>query len=367
MTTIDAQQLTLTEFPGAVGTCLEEFFDARRGDIESIDPIVSQSLVWLEEMVLGGGKRMRPMFAWAGYLGATDNLATPVEDPTAVLRAVSALEFIQACALIHDDIIDASDTRRGLPTVHRRVEAHHRHHNWNGDPADFGTGVAILIGDLALSWAEDMIQTSGLSDAALRRLRAPWSAMKTEVICGQILDITVESSNNEDPAIAEKVNRFKTAAYTIARPLHIGAALADAPSDLISAYRAYGHDIGIAFQLRDDLLGVFGDPSITGKPAGDDLREGKRTVLYAEALKAADHSNPAQAAELRAGIGATADPVELAHLANIIREVGADVVVEKRIAELTASGLAHLDGAALPDTVRTVLHDLAVRATKRAV
>lgn len=364
MTETVSHNLSLSEFPAAVTACLAEFFDSKKELVLDIDPAVSQAVSFLEAMVLGGGKRMRPMFAWAGYVGAGGHSD---EDDAAVLKAVSALELIQACALIHDDIIDASDTRRGAPTVHRGVEALHTSRAWHGDPADFGIGVAILVGDLALSWAEEMLQTSGLSQQALARVTAPWSAMKTEVIAGQILDITVESSGNEDPAIAERVNRFKTAAYTIERPLHIGAALADAPSTLIDAYRAFGHDIGIAFQLRDDLLGVFGDPSVTGKPAGDDLREGKRTVLFAEALKAADATAPEKAKRLREGIGATSDPKELAELAGIIREMGAEEVVEKRIAELTTAGLAHLNDADLPAQIRTALHELAIRATKRAV
>lgn len=364
MTNLDARTLTLADFPDAVGECLKEFFDSQRPLINTIDPVITQAVSYLEDMVLGGGKRMRPMFAWAGYLGAG---GTEIEDPAAVLRAVSALEFIQACALIHDDIIDESDTRRGSPTVHRRVEALHKDNTWNGDAADFGIGVAILIGDLALSWAEEMLQSSGLSPAALARVRGPWSAMKTEVISGQILDITVESSGNESAEIAEKVNRFKTAAYTIERPLHIGAAIADADDNLVQAFRGFGQDIGIAFQLQDDILGVFGDPAITGKPAGDDLREGKRTVLLAQALRQADLTAPEKAKQLRQGIGKTADPQELATLAAIIDEMGAQQVVETRIAELTASGLAHLDDAPLPDHIRAALHELAIRATKRAV
>ncbi|MEJ6014253.1 polyprenyl synthetase family protein [Corynebacterium sp. H127] len=364
MTTFDSQDLTLENIPAAVNECLAEFFNSQRAVVAEIDAVVLDAVSLLEDMVMGGGKRMRPMFAWAGYQGAGGHVE---EDPMAVLRAVSALEFIQACALIHDDIIDASDTRRGSPTVHRRVEANHNISGWVGDAADFGTGVAILIGDLALSWAEEMLQRSGLSDAALRRVRAPWSAMKTEVIAGQILDITAESSANERADIAEKVNRFKTAAYTIERPLHIGAALADAPAPLVDAYRAFGHDIGIAFQLRDDLLGVFGDPNITGKPAGDDLREGKRTVLLAEALRRADADAPAHATALRTGIGATDDPQQLAALARIIAELGADDVVEKRIAELTETGLQHLEGTELSEEVRLKLRELAIRATKRQV
>lgn len=354
---------TFEDFPDAVHDCLREFFAEQRAALENIDEVVVQAVSLLEDMVLGGGKRMRPMFAWAGYLGSGQSH----EDPAAVLRAVSALELIQACALIHDDIIDASDTRRGSPTVHRRVEAAHLARQWHGSAASYGEAVAILVGDIALSWAEDMLHTSGLSLAALARVRGPWSAMKTEVIAGQILDISVESSGDERPEIAEKINRFKTAAYTIERPLHIGAALGEADQKLIDAFRAYGRDIGIAFQLRDDLLGVFGDPEVTGKPAGDDLREGKRTVLLAEALRRADETAPELAARLRAGVGTATDPAELAELAAIIRQMGAEDIVEQRIDELTTRGLAHLAEADVPSGVHENLRKLAIRATRRRV
>lgn len=364
MTTPNSSRLTLDQIPAAVESCLREFFDAQRDTIAGIDPVVVEAISMLEDMVLGGGKRIRPMFAWAGYLGSGGH---PDEEDHAVLKAISALEFIQACALIHDDIIDASDTRRGSPTIHRRVESLHQERKWHGSSALYGEAVAILIGDIALSWAEEMLQSSGLSASALARIRSPWSLMKTEVISGQILDISVESAGDERPEVAEKINRFKTAAYTIERPLHIGAALADSDNHIVDAFRAYGHDIGIAFQLRDDILGVFGDPKVTGKPAGDDLREGKRTVLVAEALRRADATDVDAGAQLRKGIGKTSDPKEIAQLIEVIRRLGAADVVEERIAELTKSGLAHLDEIELPDIVREKLRDLAIRATKRAV
>ncbi|MDU0478076.1 polyprenyl synthetase family protein [Staphylococcus chromogenes] len=363
MTSTNSADMTLENFPDAVNQCLQEFFDAQRDAIAAIDPVVVSATQLLEDMVMGGGKRMRPMFAWTGYVGAGGSN----EDPRAVLRAVSALEFIQACALIHDDIIDASDTRRGSPTVHRRVEAYHRQQGWQGASSTYGEAVAILVGDLALSWAEDMLQTSGLSLAALARVRGAWSAMKTEVIAGQILDISVESSSNERADIAEKVNRFKTAAYTIERPLHIGAALAEANDDVVHAYRAYGHDIGIAFQLRDDLLGVFGDPAVTGKPAGDDIREGKRTVLLAETLARADATSPEAAERLRQRVGVASEPAELAELVDVMKAIGADEIVENRIAELTARGLSHLEKVQLAEGVQERLRELAIRATKRLV
>jgi len=214
--------VTLDEVPEAVQAVLVEFFAQQRNHLAGIQP---EAVDVLEQFVLGGGKRLRPLFAWAGYTGVGGS-----EDPQAVLRAVSSLELIQACALLHDDIIDSSDTRRGRPTAHRTVEARHRERGWSGDSAHFGRSVAILLGDFALAWADDLVHSSGLSAAALQRVQEPWRAMRSEVIAGQLLDVSLEASGSERLEDAERVNRFKTAAYTIERPLHIGAALADALS-----------------------------------------------------------------------------------------------------------------------------------------
>lgn len=363
MSTVDASRLSIDDIPDAARIVLAEFIDSRREQIATIGAPVTVAMQHLEDFVLGGGKRIRPLYGWAGFVGA-DGLAGD-EDPNAVLRAVASLEFIQACALIHDDIVDASDTRRGNPTVHRAVEAHHEAAGWSGSAAHFGQSVAILVGDLALVWAEDMLQDSGLSDEALRRVREPWVSMRTEVLGGQLLDIYLESAGSESVDDAMSVNRFKTAAYTIARPLHLGAAIAGADRRLIEAFRGYGLDIGIAYQLRDDQLGVFGDPAITGKPAGDDLREGKRTVLLAEALRRLDQTAPDDAATLRAGVGATDDPATVATLAGIIERSGASEAIEQQIDELTESGLAHLSRAGVSPSVSETLRYLAIKATER--
>jgi len=363
LTTQDIQTLTLDQVPAAARDELARFIDSRRAQVAAIGGPVTRAVSHLESFVLDGGKRIRPLYAWAGFVGG-GGLETD-EDPAAMLRAAASLEFIQGCALIHDDIIDASDTRRGNPTVHRAVEKVHGDNGWAGDPAHFGESVAILVGDLALVWAEDMLQDSGLSVAALQRAREPWRAMRTEVIGGQLLDISLEATGDENIELADSVNRFKTAAYTIERPLHLGAAIAGADQATIDAFRGYGRDIGIAFQLRDDELGVYGDPEVTGKPAGDDLREGKRTVLLATALQRADERDPAAAAELRRGIGTTSDPAEIARLAQIIAETGAVEALEERISALTASGLAHLAAVGTSPEVTAALTDLAHRATAR--
>ncbi len=356
--------IAVTDVPQEVEKELRRFFTDNAARITEIGGPVAESLGHLRDFVLGGGKRIRPTYGWVGYVATVDPKNTD-EDPVAVLRAVSALELIQACALIHDDIIDASDTRRGKPTVHRAIAAEHAQRGWHGDSNIYGENVAILIGDLALAWADDMWRYSGVSDEALQRAAEPWRGMRSEVIGGQILDIALEASGSESAELADSVNRFKTAAYTVERPLHLGAAIAGADERTIDALRGYGRDIGIAFQLRDDLLGVFGDPAVTGKPAGDDLREGKRTVLYALALEAADATDPAAAEKLRAGIGSATDPADIAELARIIESTGAVDVTEERITRLTKSGLKHLEGAAITDAAVETLTALAIKSTSR--
>lgn len=364
MPTADPRTLSIDQVPAAARDVLAEFLRGRQDTIDAIGSPVTAAVTHLSDFVLGGGKRIRPLYAWAGFIGA-GGLHNSTEDPEAVLRAVSSLEFIQACALIHDDIIDSSDTRRGQRTVHRAVEKVHSGRGWVGSATHFGESVAILVGDLGLIWAEDMLQDSGLSAAALARTRIPWRAMRTEVIGGQLLDISLEAAADERVELAESVNRYKTAAYTIERPLHLGAAIAGAGPELITAFRGYGRDIGVAYQLRDDLLGVFGDPEVTGKPAGDDLREGKRTVMLARALARADAADPAAAAALREGIGKVTEPGDITTLAEIIRSTGVAEEMEERISSLTESGLAHLSEIDLPTEVSETLRELAIRSTER--
>ncbi|MCQ4610974.1 polyprenyl synthetase family protein [Corynebacterium sp. CCUG 51687] len=361
---VSSQRPTLEAIPALVEEQLRVFFDGQESVVAEIGAPVEDAVSYLRKFVLGGGKRIRPLYGWAGFIGA-GGLDHSQENPDAVLRAVSSLEFIQACALIHDDIIDASDTRRGNPTVHRAVEATHRNEGYRGDAASFGEHSAILIGDLALVWAEDMWRYSGLTNDALDRAAKPWLGMRTEVIGGQLLDIMLEAKGSESVELADKVNRYKTAAYTIERPLHLGAAIAGAPDATIAAFRGYGRDIGIAYQLRDDILGVFGEPEVTGKPAGDDIREGKRTVLFATALANLDASDPAAAQRLRDGIGVAASPEELSELAELIQESGAVEAVEARIGRLTESGLQHLSDAGIDDAVAQFMRDLAIKATAR--
>nr|WP_227983002.1 polyprenyl synthetase family protein [Nocardia spumae] len=351
------------ELISAVEQALTDFFASRGELVEELGPVFVSAASALEDFVLRGGKRTRPSFAWTGWLGAGGDPAG--EQACAVLTACSALELVQACALIHDDIIDSSRTRRGFPTVHVDFEHRHRDRAWGGDSGHFGVSVAILIGDLALSWADDMVAAAGLDAESRARFAPVWAAMRTEVMGGQLLDVHGEAGADDSVAAALRINRYKTAAYTVERPLHLGAALAGADAGLITAYREFGTDIGIAFQLRDDLLGVFGDPAVTGKPSGDDLREGKRTVLVAEALRRADATDPAAAQLLRDSLGADLSAEQVTALRTIITDLGAVDDVERRIGELTERGLTALAASAVTPEAGAKLRAMALAATRR--
>ncbi len=349
--------------PGAVAAELSSFFASRRVSVTVVDPLFAAAVGELEQFVLRGGKRVRPAFAWWGWRGAGGD--PDGAQAAAVLRACAALELIQACALVHDDLMDASDTRRGHPTVHVAFTRHHRDQCWRGDPARFGLAAAVLLGDLALAWADDMLRSAALPTAALLRATPVWEAMRTELLGGQFLDVLGEVRADETPEAALRTARFKTAAYTVERPLHLGAALAGASEVLVRAYRSFGADVGVAFQLRDDLLGMFGDPEVTGKPAGDDLRAGKRTLLMALALRAADERDPVAAAALRGGLGSDLDDAAVDELREHVVRLGAVTAAEHRIAELTQRGLAALHSAPMDPSARDELHTMALAATAR--
>ncbi len=330
--------------------------------------VVSSDLTPLIESLRGllsGGKRLRPAFCYWGWRGAASAADATECSEESVMRAAAALEFLQACALIHDDVMDGSDTRRGLPAAHRHFESTHREQNWSGSPEGFGVGAAILLGDLCLSWADELLLTSGLTDAAACRAKGVYDEMRTELMAGQYLDLLEQARGGGSVDRALNVIRYKSAKYTIERPLHIGAAIAGADASVFAAYSGYGLPLGEAFQLRDDILGVFGDPSETGKPAGDDLREGKRTVMVALALESA---SPTQAALIAERLGDPAlDAAGVEALRSVIEETGALAQTEKMIGELLDSALCSLDTAELDPESVTVLTGLAHAATRRRV
>lgn len=340
-----------------IDRALADFLAEQRQWMATVDEALLPVAEALTDFVLLGGKRLRPAFAYWGYRGARG------ADSDNVVRALAALEFVQASALIHDDLIDRSDTRRGLPAIHRRFAGLHRDAGWVGDADGFGDSAAILLGDLCLVWSDGLLHGAGLDPVVVARARPVFDEMRTEVTIGQYLDVLGQAVGDMSVERAGKVARYKSAKYTVERPLLLGAALAGAPAGVLAAYSGYGLPLGEAFQLRDDVLGVFGDPDQTGKPAGDDLREGKRTYLVAAAFEATD---PAGRATLTRWLGdPDLAPAGVDQLRDVITASGALDRTERRIVSLTDTALSALAGGDLDVEARQVLVELALAATRR--
>ncbi len=347
-----------------VQSCLEAELDHQEQVLTELAEDLSPLIAPIRSL-LAGGKRLRAAFAYWGYRAAGG------ADSDALVRFASAMELFQAAALLHDNVMDGSDTRRGMPSAHRAVAAIHSQRGWSGSADRFGEATAILAGDLCLQWTDEVYSTSGLPSEHLSRGRATFDRMRTQLMGGQFLDMLESvrdwegTSTDERLAAARKVIRFKSAKYTIEQPLLVGALAGGVDPSAVPGLSAYGLALGEAFQLRDDLLGVFGDPEQTGKPAGDDVREGKRTVLVAYTLDVADR---AQTTELARWFGHPAvDGAGIDSVRQIIRAVGAVDRVESDISRLTHEATQALGGSAayLRPEASTVLSELVQLATDR--
>ncbi|MEU8238889.1 polyprenyl synthetase family protein [Actinoplanes missouriensis] len=326
-----------------VDAALSGFLDRIEGEWPARAP--DDVIGVLRDFVLGGGKRLRPAFCCAGWRAAGG------PDTGEVIVAAAALELFHAFALIHDDIIDDSDTRRGAPAVHRRLA---------GRGPVFGRHAALLCGDLCAAWAEQMFHECGLPPDRIAAAHPILARMRTEVIAGQYLDLAAAAGTVAD---ALQVVRLKGARYTVTRPLQIGARLAGGDDTLGDALAAFGDPLGDAFQLRDDVLGVFGDPDVTGKPALDDLREGKPTVLIALTREALP---PARRDRFELLLGdPRLDETGAAVLRGIIVATGALSRVERMIGQRRDAALSALEAAPVPDDVRKELSELTISAIDR--
>ncbi len=338
-----------------IDTQLSAFINTQRPNLTDLGPELAPFIDAASAFV-AGGKRLRPEFCHAGWCAAGGDPTDP-----GIFAAAAAFEWLQGSALVHDDLMDESDTRRGNPSIHRLFERRHRDAGGIGNAAQFGRSVAVLLGDLMLSWADESLRAAAAQSPVVAANLAHGSAFfdrcKTEVVAGQYLDVAGQTHNEFSVTEAMRVVRFKSAKYTVERPLHVGAALAGADAELIDALSHFGLPLGEAFQLRDDILGVFGDPDVTGKPAGDDLREGKRTVLIA---RTAERTDATGLRLLEQGLG---NNRHVAELRQLIQSTGAAAAVERQIVELedqAESALTYFE-----TDVQAQLRKLLVRATRR--
>jgi geranylgeranyl diphosphate synthase type I len=372
---LDPQAPLSQAFREAVSAEISAFLNEQAAVLDSMGPeLVPVHL--MASQLLCGGKRMRPAFCLWGYVAAA---GIPSDDELKpLLTAAGSLDVLHVSALIHDDLMDSSDLRRGRPAAHRQFEALHANAGWLGDSAAFGRAGAILLGDLLVMWSAQMLHGGGLDQSTLERALPIVEAMRTEVTCGQYLDIVAQAHplRKRAPAIgslrptielalddASRVVEYKAARYTVQRPCQIGAALGGGDDELYFALGAYGSPLGRAFQFRDDLLGVFGDPKVTGKPAGDDLREGKRTVLVAHAYA---HAGDAGQKLLLERLGDPAlDETGIGELQQVIVESGARDAVESMINENYERALKSLHDTEITSEGQTGLTALADAAVRR--
>jgi geranylgeranyl diphosphate synthase, type I len=336
---------SLGALAGRAEARLADLLDREIARWRQVDPALGEPLEALRALVMAGGKRLRPAFCHWAFVGAGGD----PDDPR-IVDAGAALEMLHAFALVHDDVMDGSDTRRGLRTAHLVFADEHAAQGWRGEARRFGEGAAILVGDLAHVYA-DMLMGDVPEDVS-----RVWHELRLELNIGQYLDLTGTARGDRDPALAERIARYKSGKYTIERPLHVGAALAGRLGDLAEPLSAYGGPLGEAFQLRDDVLGAFGDPDRTGKPVGMDLREGKPTPLLAEAAARAG----ADAAALLDKVGApglTDDDV--VRIQAVLVDTGALDRIEQRIDRLTGAAIDAIEAADVTPEARDELVDLA--------
>jgi geranylgeranyl diphosphate synthase, type I len=306
---------------------------------------------------VSGGKYVRSTFTYLGWLSGAG-------ESDAALRAAASSELLHAFALIQDDVMDRSSMRRGRPAAHVRLAEWYAAQNLAGDAGHFGESAAILLGDLLLVWAEQMLRESGLSAEALARGWPVYDKLRGELAVGQLADLVYDARHLPPMETVLETGRRKSGNYTVRRPLELGAALAGCDLNVRAALGRYGGLVGEAFQLRDDLLGVFGRPSVTGKPNGGDLREHKATSVI---TLAAELAGPGQRAELaRLHARARLSEPELARLRELIAGTGAVRRIEQMIGSRAAAACDSLSDAGLNDFVLAALRDLAVRATDRA-
>ncbi len=346
---------SLSHIARRVDARLQLLLDAERTRWSAFDTDLAQPIDEIARLVLAGGKRLRPAFCHWGFVGAGGN-----PDDQRVIDAGAAFELMHAFALFHDDVMDGSITRRGEPTTHIMMSELHEENSWVGESRRFGEGAAILVGDLAFVYADQLLL------GAPQPVWSIWNELRVELNFGQYLDMLGSANSERRLVKAERICRYKSGKYTIERPLHLGAVFAapEKAEQLLPVLSAYGLPLGDAFQMRDDVMGAFGETSVTGKPVGDDLREGKPTPLMAMATARA---NAAQLGVLQLVGNTVLDDAQVADVQMVIRETGALDQLEQLITSLTDEAIEAIGKAPLSQEARNELIELAAFVSWRSV
>ncbi|WP_341729971.1 polyprenyl synthetase family protein [Brooklawnia sp.] len=359
---LDPSQPTSQSFRDGVAAQLQAFLKVKGETLAEVCPALTDLTVVAGDFT-SDGKRLRPAFAYWGYVAT----AGPDDVPAAIWPMISAFELLHAGILMHDDVLDAAQVRRGRPTVHRRFEAWHRRRDGSGDAAGFGRAMAVVLGDELLVWSDELAWAAGLEPEIWQRASRFWHLVRTEVNSGQVLDLWAQYQIATDDRagakeVAERVLEEKTSRYTVQRPVQFGAAAGGADDAVLDGLGRFGLALGRAFQLRDDLLGVFATQDQTGKPAAGDLVEGKRTVLLALALAGLSGADQKRLDDL---VGHGLDDAQVAEAQELITSSGAVDQVEELIADDHGTALSALDECELTEPGRIALTELARQCVQR--
>ncbi|MPY92963.1 MAG: polyprenyl synthetase family protein [Acidimicrobiia bacterium] len=337
------------EIAALVDRRMAELMAAESARWDAVAPPLGDPLAALDAFLARGGKRLRPAFCYWAYVGAGGRADGP-----SVVDTCAALELLHAFALVHDDVMDGSSRRRGAATVHVAFADRHAERSWRGEGRRFGEGMAVLVGDLAISYADSLLV------GATRDVVEVFGELKLEMVMGQCLDLLGAARGRLERDEARQVALLKTAKYTVERPLHLGAALAGRLGELAGPLSAFGLPLGEAFQLRDDLLGAFGEVGETGKPVGEDFREGKPTVLVAIARERAQSQGDEAALAALDLVGRPdLDQAAVDRVREAAERTGARAEVESLVAELVERSCAALEAAPLESSAREALGELA--------
>jgi geranylgeranyl diphosphate synthase, type I len=310
-----------------------------------------------------GGKCLRSTFAYLGWLcGSTCDADEPLD--TAALRAAASFELLHAFALLQDDVMDGSALRRGRPAAHIQFGEWHRDRGLSGSSRRFGESAAVLLADLCLVWAAQMLRESGLPPASLQRALPRYDAMRAELAVGQFADLVNDARGLPTLDTVLDVARRKSGNYTVRRPLEIGAALAGCDDRTLTQLGRYGGAVGEAFQLRDDLLGVFGSAEVTGKPSGVDLSEHKATTVVVAAHQMADATIRRQLTELMSSDDIDDDAI--ARWRTLIVATGAVQLIAEMIAERVTAAREHIQDTRIDEAVRVALANMSAVCTIRS-
>ena len=354
---------------------LDDFCSHQLHDFQAISDDLAP-LVTYTQSLLQGGKRFRALFcywSWVGHLATVPVQSSEqrAKSAEAMVGIAASLEMFQGAALVHDDLLDQSDLRRGQPAVHKRFETLHSNSGWAGSTERFGVAGSVLVGDLMLGWSSEIFGNALLNAPSAEvsaACRDEFSRMRVEVMAGQYLDVVEENAavtRSVEDAVgrANKVMLYKSAKYSIEAPLLIGAAFAGANQDQLRQLSDFGVPLGMAFQLRDDVLGVFGDSAVTGKPAGDDLREGKRTVLIGYTRQSLSNSVGKLFDEMLSSRELTDEQV--AFLQQTIIGSRALEKVERTISELADQAMSALNQIDIDSQAKAQLKSMAQKVINR--